>query len=151
MSQNIKPRDGWVLWDYGTNSPFYAEEGSPTVYPSERAAQLEIADWVCTRAQEFVDGDRDELDVECDAVAVPVTVYADGAISSEDFEISTPLSRLLMDLVETLRLCGRLLNSQPRFKVGGMDSYAVATEIETALRKYSETLVREEVTNGEAK
>ncbi|NDD55187.1 hypothetical protein EBZ39_15210 [bacterium] len=79
-------KDGWILWDYGQGKPFY--DGIPTVYDTEREALLEIADYVSTRIDEFVSGDREELDTECDAVAVPVTVHPDGFISGEDFEWS---------------------------------------------------------------
>jgi hypothetical protein len=83
MSKESHTNNGWILWDYGTNSPFYAEA---TVYKTEREALSEIADWVITRAQEFIDGRRDDLDLECDAVAAPVTVYPDGFIAGEDFD-----------------------------------------------------------------
>lgn len=59
--------------------------GKPVVFATEREAQLEIADAMMTRLQEFIDGDRDFDDaVTLEEYVVAVDVMPDGTIVDED-------------------------------------------------------------------
>lgn len=57
-------------------------DGKPCVFKTEVEAQREIADFVMTRLQEFIDGeDRDFEDaMTVEEYVVPVDVYPDGSI-----------------------------------------------------------------------
>ena len=58
--------------------------GSICVFATEREAQLEIADFMMTRLQEFIDGERDFEDaIETEEYVVAVTVQPDGTIIDE--------------------------------------------------------------------
>ena len=65
-----------------------APPGTPEnicVFATEREAQLEIADFMMTRLQEFIDGERDFEDaIETEEYVVAVTVQPDGTIIDED-------------------------------------------------------------------
>ena len=55
------------------------------VFATEREAQLEIADFMMTRLQEFMDGERDFEDaLETEEYIVAVMVQPDGSIIDED-------------------------------------------------------------------
>jgi hypothetical protein len=55
------------------------------VFDTEREAQLEIADFMMTRLQEFIDGERDFEDATTlEEYVVAVTVHHDGTITDED-------------------------------------------------------------------
>lgn len=55
------------------------------VFATEREAQLEIADFMMTRLQEFMDGERDFEDaIETEEYVVAVTVQSDGTIIDAD-------------------------------------------------------------------
>ena len=55
------------------------------VFATEREAQLEIADFMMTWLQEFMDGERDFQDaIETEEYVVAVTVQPDGTIIDED-------------------------------------------------------------------
>ena len=59
--------------------------GNPDVFNSEIEAQSEIIDFMMTRMQEFLDGDRDFEDaISTEEYVVPVTVLPDGSIIDED-------------------------------------------------------------------
>lgn len=60
--------------------------GKPCVFKTEVEAQREIADFVMTRLQEFIDGeDRDFEDaMTVEEYVVPVDVYPDGSIVDAD-------------------------------------------------------------------
>ena len=57
-------------------------DGKPCIFKTEVEAQREIADFVMTRLQEFIDGE--DLDFEdamtVEEYVVPVDVYPDGSI-----------------------------------------------------------------------
>ncbi len=54
------------------------------VFPTEREAQLEIADFMITRLQQFLDGERDFEDaITVDEYVVEVDVLPDGRIVDE--------------------------------------------------------------------
>ncbi len=57
-------------------------DGKPCIFKTEVEAQREIADFVMTRLQEFIDGeDRDFEDaMTVEEYVVPVDVYPDGSI-----------------------------------------------------------------------
>ena len=55
------------------------------VFATEREAQLEIADFMMTRLQEFMDGEREFEDaIETEEYVVAVTVQPDGSIIDKD-------------------------------------------------------------------
>ena len=55
------------------------------VFPTELEAQREIADYMMTRLQQFIDGDRDFDDaVTLEEYVVKVEVLQDGSIFDED-------------------------------------------------------------------
>lgn len=59
--------------------------GSICVFATEREAQLEIADFMMTRLQEFMDGEREFEDaIETEEYILPVTVGPDGVITDAD-------------------------------------------------------------------
>ena len=56
-------------------------KGKPCVFKTELEAQREIADFIITRLQEFIDGERDFEDaMTVEEYVVPVDVYPDGSI-----------------------------------------------------------------------
>ena len=60
------------------------ERGLPCVFKTEVEAQREIADFVMTRLQEFIDGHRDFEDaMTVEEYIVPVDVYPDGSVVDE--------------------------------------------------------------------
>ena len=55
------------------------------VFATRREAELEIVDFLQTRLQEFIDGERDFEDaITVEEYVVPVTVHLDGTITDED-------------------------------------------------------------------
>jgi hypothetical protein len=59
--------------------------GKPVLFATEQEAQLEIADAMMTRLQEFIDGARDFEDaVTMEEYVVAVDVFPDGVIVDED-------------------------------------------------------------------
>jgi len=61
------------------------DTGPPTVYESELAAQREIADHHLTLIREFLDAERGYQDaIEVTDYLLPVDVWPDGSISTED-------------------------------------------------------------------
>ena len=55
------------------------------VFATRREAELEIVDFLQTRLQEFIDGERDFGDaMTVEEYIVPVTVHPDGTITDED-------------------------------------------------------------------
>lgn len=60
-------------------------DGKPCVFKTEIEAQREIADFVMTRLQEFIDGHRDFEDaMTVEEYVVPVDVHPDGSIVDVD-------------------------------------------------------------------
>ena len=56
-------------------------EGMPCVFDTKVEAQREIADFVMTRVQEFMDGERDFEDaITVEEYVVPVDVLPDGSV-----------------------------------------------------------------------
>ncbi len=61
------------------------ETGLPVVYQTEREAQREVAEHQQTLIQQFLDGERDFEDaMTVEDFILPVDVWADGSISTED-------------------------------------------------------------------
>ena len=61
------------------------------VFETELEAQREIADFMMTRLQEFMDGERDFEDAtSCDEYVVEVTINADGMLVDEHGRIFKP-------------------------------------------------------------
>lgn len=59
-------------------------DGKPCVFKTEIEAQREIADFVMTRLQEFIDGHRDFEDaMTVEEYVVPVDVHPDGSVVDE--------------------------------------------------------------------
>lgn len=62
-----------------------ADEDRPCVFATEVEAQREIADFMMTRLQEFITGERDFHDaITVEEYVVPVTVLPDGSVVDED-------------------------------------------------------------------
>ena len=60
-------------------------EDMPCVFSTEAEAQREIADFMMTRLQEFMDGERDFNDaITVEEYVVPVMVLPDGSVVDED-------------------------------------------------------------------
>ena len=60
------------------------ERGLPCVFKTELEAKREIADFIMTRLQEFIDGHRDFEDaMTVEEYIVPVDVYPDGSVVDE--------------------------------------------------------------------
>jgi hypothetical protein len=61
------------------------EKGFPTIYATEREAQIEIAETVIEHLQQFIAGEREfhEVVTEGDFV-LPVEVWPDGTIQTEN-------------------------------------------------------------------
>lgn len=60
-------------------------DGKPCIFKTEIEAQREIADFVMTRLQEFIDGERDFEDaMTVEEYVVPVDVNPDGSIIDAD-------------------------------------------------------------------
>lgn len=87
---NHRPtRSGYAIFrDYlfqGHVPACYDQTNFPVVFPTELEAQREIADTQLTRIQEFLDGERDFNDaISTDEFILPVFVWPDGSISTED-------------------------------------------------------------------
>jgi hypothetical protein len=63
----------------------YDETDYPVVFATELEAQREVADSQLTRIQEFLDGERHFDDaITTDEFVLPVDVWPDGSISTED-------------------------------------------------------------------
>ena len=68
--------------------PACYEDEYPVVFPSELDAQREIADNQLIRIQQFLDGERDFGDaISTDEFVLPVDVFPDGRISTENGQI----------------------------------------------------------------
>ena len=65
--------------------PVVSDGDDYVVFETEVEAQKEIVDYVMTRLQQFLDGERDFDDaVSVDEYVVPVTVHPDDTITDED-------------------------------------------------------------------
>lgn len=65
--------------------PACYEEDYPVVFATEVQAQREIADHQMIRIQQFLDGERDFEDaIETDEFVLPVSIWRDGSISTEN-------------------------------------------------------------------
>ncbi len=61
------------------------ERGWPVTYPAERAAQIEIAETLILRLEEFIAGARDFEDaMTVEEYILPVEVAPDGSVRTED-------------------------------------------------------------------
>ncbi len=66
----------------------YDETEYPVVFPTELEAQREIADTQLTLIKQFLNGERDFHDaITTDEFVLPVDVWSDGSISTEDGRI----------------------------------------------------------------
>ena len=64
---------------------WHDEKGMPVVYPTEEAAQREIADDVMEKLRQFLEGERDFEDaMTVEDYILPVDVLPDGSILDED-------------------------------------------------------------------
>ncbi len=64
--------------------PSVSDENGYVVFETELEAQKEIADFLMTRFQQFLDGERDFDDaITIEEYVVPVVVHADGTITDE--------------------------------------------------------------------
>jgi hypothetical protein len=67
---------------------WYEETNLPVVYATELEAQREIADDLMERLQQFLNGERAFDDaISTDDLILPVDVWPDGSISTEDGSI----------------------------------------------------------------
>lgn len=67
---------------------WYDEHNFPVVYATENEAQREIADSLMEHVQQFLDGERDFEDaISVDDFILPIDVWPDGSISTEDGSI----------------------------------------------------------------
>ena len=65
--------------------PVVSDDDAYVVFETEVEAQKEIVDYVMTRLQEFLDGERDFDDaMTVDEYVVPVTVHPEDTITDED-------------------------------------------------------------------
>lgn len=63
-------------------------ENWPVVFATEREAQREIVDFLQTRLQEFLDGERDFHDaITVEEYVMPVTVFRSGAVRDEGHRV----------------------------------------------------------------
>lgn len=70
------------------------EDDKYVVFETELAAQMEIADYMMTRLQQFLDGERDFDDAATvEEYVVPVTVHPDGTICDEDGNRFRPFAK----------------------------------------------------------
>lgn len=64
---------------------WHDERNLPVVYATELEAQREIADTLMERLQQFLDGEREfEDSISADDLILPVDVWPDGSISTEE-------------------------------------------------------------------
>lgn len=64
---------------------WYRDDGFPVTYPTVREAQLEIADDLIMRLQQFVAGDRGFEDAATvEELVLPVDLLPDGSIVTEE-------------------------------------------------------------------
>lgn len=64
---------------------WYDDRNLPVTYASELEAQREIADGLMEHLQQFLDGERDFEDaISVEDFILPVDVWSDGSISTED-------------------------------------------------------------------
>ncbi|MBP6863854.1 MAG: hypothetical protein KBC32_01150 [Candidatus Didemnitutus sp.] len=64
---------------------WHDERNLPVVYATELEAQREIADTLMERLQQFLDGEREfEDSISADDFILPVDVWPDGSISTEE-------------------------------------------------------------------
>jgi hypothetical protein len=69
----------------GPRPLYYDEKGLPVTYATEREAQLEILDDLTTRLEQYIRGEREFDDaITVEEFIVPVDVWPDGSISTED-------------------------------------------------------------------
>ncbi len=67
---------------------WYDETNFPVVYATELEAQREIADDLMERLQQFLNGERAFDDaISVDDLILPIDVWPDGSISTEDGSI----------------------------------------------------------------
>lgn len=90
MHRSKRPiRSGYVIFRHylfqGPTPACYDETNYPVVFKTELEAQQEIADTQLTRIQEFLDGQREYEDaMATDEFVLPVDVWPDGSVSTED-------------------------------------------------------------------
>ncbi len=81
------PRQGFCIFMdtvFQGPVPSLSEDDAYIVFATEREAQLEIADFMMTRLQEFIDGERDFEDATTtEEFVVPVTVHPDGTFTDD--------------------------------------------------------------------
>lgn len=93
MQDNQKPiREGFAIFIptlcQGIIPAYHDETERPIVFSTELEAQREIADDQVTRIQQFLDGEREFDDaINTDEFVLPVEVWPDGNISTEDGKI----------------------------------------------------------------
>jgi len=64
---------------------WYDDSNFPVVYATENEAQREIANSLMEHVQQFLDGERDFEDaISVDDFILPIDVWPDGSISTED-------------------------------------------------------------------
>lgn len=72
----------------GVVPAWYDETNFPVIYATELEAQREIADDLMEHLQQFLGGERDfEGAISVDDFILPVDVWPDGSISTEDGSI----------------------------------------------------------------
>ena len=83
------PRHGFCIYIntffQGPTLAVREDEDRPCVFATEAEAQREIADFMITRLQEFIDGERDFQDaITVEEYVVPVTMLPDGSVVDEN-------------------------------------------------------------------
>jgi hypothetical protein len=95
QESNQPVRSGYAIFrDYMFQGhvPACYEDDNPVVFATELEAQREIADNQLTRIQEFLDGERGFDDaITTDEFVLPVDVWPDGRVSTEDGRMHGPL------------------------------------------------------------
>jgi hypothetical protein len=92
MTSTTQPiRSGFIIFMptvFQGNVPACYEDEHPVVFTTELEAQREIADNQLTRINQFLDGERDFDDaIVTYEFVLPVDVWADGSISTEDGQV----------------------------------------------------------------
>ena len=83
------PRRGFCIYTktffQGPTLAVTQDEDRPCIFATEAEAQREIADFMMTRLQQFLDGERDFDDaITVDEYIVPVTIQPDGSIIDDE-------------------------------------------------------------------
>lgn len=83
-----QPRVGFCVFIHTVcegHTPSVSDGGMPCVFETEFEAQCEIVDFMMTRMQEFLDGERDFEDaIQTEEYVVQVTVFPDGSVVDAD-------------------------------------------------------------------